>query len=101
VGGQIDKDRTGRTVIKALNGLTFEIREGDRVGLLGPNGSGKTTLLRALAGIYEPVTGTIVTRGVVVPLFDLQLGMDQDATGMENIWLRGKILNLTTQQIKD
>jgi len=101
VGGQIGTGETGRVVIKALDGVSFDIHEGDRIGLLGHNGSGKTTLLRTLAGIYEPVGGSIHTSGRVVPLFDLQLGMDVDATGIENIWMRGKLLGLTTQQIKD
>jgi ABC-type polysaccharide/polyol phosphate transport system ATPase subunit len=100
VGGQIGKGETGRVVIKALNGLSFEICEGDRIGLLGHNGSGKTTLLRTLAGIYEPVSGSIRICGHAFPLFDLQLGMDPDATGIENIWMRGKMLGLSTQQIK-
>jgi ABC-type polysaccharide/polyol phosphate transport system ATPase subunit len=100
VGGQIGKGEKGRVVIKALDGLTFEIHEGDRVGLVGHNGSGKTTLLRVLAGIYEPVSGAIRICGRAVPLFDLQLGMDQDATGIENIWMRSKLLGLTTQQIE-
>lgn len=101
VGGQIDKGQMGRIVIKALDGVSFEINEGDRIGLLGNNGSGKTTLLRTLAGIYEPVSGELVTRGRVIPLFDLQLGMDPDATGLENIWLRGHMLDLSEKQIKD
>jgi len=100
VGGQIGVGEAGRVVIKALDGVTFEMHEGDRVGLLGHNGSGKTTLLRAIAGIYEPVRGSIHARGRVVPLFDLQLGMDLDATGIENIWMRGKLLGLSTQQIQ-
>jgi ABC-2 type transport system ATP-binding protein/lipopolysaccharide transport system ATP-binding protein len=101
VGGQIGAGEKGRVVIKALDGLTFEIHEGDRVGLLGHNGSGKTTLLRTLAGIYEPVSGLMRTNGRAFPLFDLQLGMDQDATGIENIWMRSKFLGLTTKQIQD
>jgi ABC-type polysaccharide/polyol phosphate transport system ATPase subunit len=99
VGGQIGRGETGRVVIKALDGLSFEISEGDRIGLVGHNGSGKTTLLRTLAGIYEPVTGTVYISGRAFPLFDLQLGMDQDATGIENIWMRGKLLGLSNQQI--
>lgn len=101
VGGQIGATDTGRIVIKALDGVSFEIHEGDRVGLLGHNGSGKTTLLRTLSGIYEPVGGVIRATGRVFPLFDLQLGMDVDATGIENIWMRGKMLGLTNEQIKD
>jgi ABC-type polysaccharide/polyol phosphate transport system ATPase subunit len=101
VGGQIGAGETGRIVVKALDGVSFEIFEGDRVGLVGHNGSGKTTLLRTLAGIYEPVGGAIQTNGRVFPLFDLQLGMDPDATGIENIWMRGKMLGLRTKEIKD
>jgi len=101
VGGEIGAGETGRIVIKALDGVSFQIHEGDRIGLLGHNGSGKTTLLRTLAGIYEPVSGELRANGRIVPLFDLQLGMDLDATGIENIWMRSKLLGLTTQQIKD
>lgn len=101
VGGQIGVGETGKVVIKALDGISFDIHEGDRVGLLGHNGSGKTTLLRTLAGIYEPASGEIRTNGRVFPLFDLQLGMDQDATGIENIWMRGKMLGLSTREISD
>jgi ABC-2 type transport system ATP-binding protein/lipopolysaccharide transport system ATP-binding protein len=101
VGGQIGTGEAGRIVVKALDGVSFEILEGDRIGLLGHNGSGKTTLLRTLAGIYEPTSGVIQTNGRVFPLFDLQLGMDPDATGIENIWMRGKMLGLSTSQIRD
>jgi ABC-2 type transport system ATP-binding protein len=101
VGGQIGAGETGRIVVKALDGVSFEVFEGDRVGLVGHNGSGKTTLLRTLAGIYEPAGGVIQANGRVFPLFDLQLGMDPDATGIENIWMRGKMLGLTTKEIKD
>jgi ABC-2 type transport system ATP-binding protein len=100
VGGAIGTGEEGRVVIKALDGVSFEIQEGDRLGLLGHNGSGKTTLLRTLAGIYEPIRGVIRTSGRVVPLFDLQLGMDLDATGIENIWMRSRLLGLTTQQVE-
>ena len=99
VGGQIGMGETGRVVIKALDDVSFEIYEGDRIGLLGHNGSGKTTLLRTIAGIYEPASGEIRTDGRVFPLFDLQLGMDPDATGIENIWMRGRMLGLTVEQI--
>jgi len=101
VGGEIDRGISGRVMIKAIDGASFDILEGDRIGLLGHNGSGKTTLLRTIAGIYEPIGGTIFTNGRVAPLFDLQLGMDNDATGIENIWMRGKMLGMSTKQIQD
>ncbi len=101
VGGQIGKGEAGRIVVKALDGVSLDIREGDRIAIVGHNGSGKTTFLRTLAGIYEPIRGTIDINGRIIPLFELSLGMDLDATGIENIWLRGKMLDLTTRQIKD
>lgn len=101
VGGKIDLGRAGRMVIKALNGVSFELHEGDRLGLLGHNGAGKTTLLRTIAGIYEPIDGELAIHGRVTPLFDVQLGMDLDATGIENIWLRGRMLDLNADQIRN
>jgi ABC-type polysaccharide/polyol phosphate transport system ATPase subunit len=101
IGGDIDTGQAGKMVVKALNGVSIDLEQGDRVGLLGHNGSGKTTLLRTLAGIYEPISGTVLTVGRSVPLFDLQLGMDPDATGIENIWLRGAMLGLSKQQINE
>lgn len=99
-GGQIRVSEAATYVITALDGISFEIADGDRIGVFGQNGAGKSTLLRMLAGIYEPVGGILRTTGRVYPLFDLQLGMDQEATGLENIWLRGRMLGLSNQQIK-
>lgn len=101
LGGQIGASNSGRLVIKALDGVSFDIDEGDRIGIFGENGAGKSTLLRTIAGIYEPVRGKLETEGRVLTLFNLTLGMNQDATGLENIWLRGRMLGLTNQQIKD
>jgi ABC-type polysaccharide/polyol phosphate transport system ATPase subunit len=101
LGGQIRTGEAATYVVTALDGVSFEIADGDRVGILGENGAGKSTLLRTLAGIYEPVSGTLQTTGRVYSLFDLQLGMNQEATGLENIWLRGRMLGLGHQKIKD
>jgi ABC-type polysaccharide/polyol phosphate transport system ATPase subunit len=92
-GGRIVGD-AGRVVINALRGVTLEIGEGDRVGIVGPNGAGKTTLLRVLAGVYEPVLGSVAISGRVIPLFDLGFGIDPEATGYDNIVLRGTLLGI-------
>src|SRR6185436_10249642 len=62
-GGRLARDAKEHVVIRALNGVSFEFKEGDRVGIVGHNGSGKTTLLRVLVGAYEPVSGSIETVG--------------------------------------
>jgi ABC-type polysaccharide/polyol phosphate transport system ATPase subunit len=80
--------------------VSFALRQGDRLGIVGPNGAGKTTLLRVLAGIYEPTRGRMFARGKVAPLFDITLGMDPDATGYENIKIRGLFLDMTDEEIR-
>jgi ABC-type polysaccharide/polyol phosphate transport system ATPase subunit len=92
VGGAIAAEISGKVVIKAIDRLSFSLKEGDRLGIMGHNGAGKTTLLRVLAGIYEPTRGGLTVSGRVTPMFSLSDGMDQDATGWENIWLRGAVL---------
>lgn len=86
--------------VTGLNNITLDIRDGDRIGLIGLNGAGKSTLLRLLAGIYQPTSGTIQRTGQVGTLFDLYLGMDEEAPGIENIFIAGTIMGLTVRQIK-
>jgi lipopolysaccharide transport system ATP-binding protein len=86
-------------VVRALNSLSFEFSEGDRVGIIGHNGSGKSTLLRVLAGAYEPVSGSIKVVGRIASMLSISLGMDMEATGYENIYLRGAVMALNPQQI--
>jgi energy-coupling factor transporter ATP-binding protein EcfA2 len=82
-------DSSNRVVVAALNDLSFNIRSGERVALVGHNGAGKTTLLRTLAGVYEPVAGKLLVEGRIGSLIDPSAGMDAEATGRENIVLRG------------
>jgi ABC-2 type transport system ATP-binding protein/lipopolysaccharide transport system ATP-binding protein len=100
-GGAIgpDAEAVGRTAVRALDNINLSLRHGDRIGLVGHNGAGKTTLLRVLAGIYEPAAGSVHIDGDVAPLFDVNLGMDPDATGYDNILLRGLFLGLSRTQI--
>lgn len=102
-GGAIgpDAEAVGRSAVRALDNICLSLRHGDRIGLVGHNGAGKTTLLRVLAGIYEPAVGTVEISGNIAPLFDIHLGMDPDATGYDNILLRGLFLGLTRKEIED
>ncbi len=87
--------------VTALNNLSFQIKNGERVALFGPNGSGKTTLLRAINGVFKPKNGTINVKGHLSPLIDLTLSMDEDLSGFENIFLRGYFLELTKKKIEE
>ena len=98
-GGALGLDSNDQLNVKALDNLNFLWKSGDRVGLVGHNGSGKTTLLRALAGIYAPTGGTLQVSGTVVSMLSITLGMEADATGMENIYLRGSLMGYKKKQI--
>jgi lipopolysaccharide transport system ATP-binding protein len=93
-GGVLAQDASHRVVVRALDRLNFELQEGDRVGLIGHNGSGKSTLLRVIAGVYEPVSGSIEVSGQVASMLNIWLGMNMDATGLENIYLRARVLGM-------
>lgn len=97
---RIAEDHDGIVVVRALDGIDLDLKEGDRVGLIGHNGAGKSTLLRLLAGIYSPTTGTIEREGKVVPLLDISLGMDENSTGRQNIRLRGLLLGMSDAEIQ-
>ena len=101
IGGLIGvSGETGRTSVRALDGITLDIRAGDRVALLGHNGAGKTTLLRVLGGIYYPSSGTFAHHGHRVPLFDIGLGLDDEASGFDNIYLRGLVMGATRKELE-
>lgn len=99
-GGGIARDAANRVCVKALNNISLDIEHGDRVGIVGSNGAGKTTLLRVLAGVYEPTFGMVETEGHVAPLFDVGLGLNPDATGHDNIYLRGLYMGLPPKVIR-
>jgi len=99
-GGKLGNDGRSHSVVRAIDNLTFNFEEGARVGLTGHNGSGKTTLLRVLSGIYAPVSGSLKVQGRVASLLDVSMGLDPDATGFENIYLRGILQGLPPAVIK-
>lgn len=97
-GGRFGKE-TGVNVVQALSNIDLELKSGDRLGLIGHNGAGKSTLLRTLAGVYEPSSGEFVRQGTVASLIDPALGIEPDASGVENIMLRGLVMGMSKRQI--
>jgi lipopolysaccharide transport system ATP-binding protein len=91
-GGRVGSNERGYVVVRALENISLSMKEGDRIGLIGHNGAGKSTLLRVISGVYEPTVGSIKVRGRVTSLIDIGLGMDSEATGIENIYLRGALM---------
>ena len=98
-GGKISTTENNKVIVKSLNNISFTLKHGDRIGLIGHNGAGKSTLLKLLANIYEPTTGHCQIQGRVNPLFNLMHGIENEFTGFENIVQRGILLGLTKKQI--
>lgn len=80
--------------------LNFHFKEGDRIGVSGSNGVGKTTFLRLLARIYEPQSGIIEINGGVNTILDIGSGMNSEATGLENIYMRGVLFGVSRAYLK-
>lgn len=97
-GGRIGY-HTGVTVVQALRDISFDLRDGDRLGVVGHNGAGKSTLLQTIAGVYPPTTGMYRREGTVASLINPILGMEMDASGYENIMIRGLITGLNRRTI--
>ena len=99
-GGSINSEGNGVVVVRGLDTINLELRRHDRVGLVGHNGSGKTTLLRVLTGVYVPTSGKIDIQGKCTSLINISLGIDPEATGRQNIFLRGALLGFRKEEMK-
>lgn len=89
----------GISYVEGLKDLSLKIEHGSRLGLIGRNGAGKSTFLRLLAGIYQPSWGQLSLNGSVTTLFDLSLGMDEEASGYENMFIAGALLGYSKSEM--
>jgi lipopolysaccharide transport system ATP-binding protein len=88
-------------LLEALRGISFEVRAGECLGLVGANGSGKSTFLEILAGVTVPTSGEVAVRGTVLPLLAVGSGFHPELTGRENVELFGTILGLRRQVVAE
>lgn len=85
----------------ALKDVSFNVKKGEAVGLVGKNGCGKSTLLKAIAGVLKPTMGSITVNGTVAPMIELGAGFDPELTARENIFLNGAILGYPQEMLKE
>ena len=86
---------------KVLNGINFEIHQGEFVGIVGRNGSGKSTLLKTLAKIYFPEKGSVEVNGQLVPFIELGVGFNPELSGRDNVYLNGALLGFSNKEMDD
>lgn len=94
-------ERLKKREVKAVDGLSFAVRKGEIMGIVGKNGSGKSTLLRALAGLFTPDNGIIELFGNSISLLAIGAGFQTKLTGRENIMLSGMLLGYTEEQVRE
>lgn len=85
----------------ALRDISFSVRRGESIALIGSNGSGKSTMLKIISGILKPTKGTLSVHGAIAPLIELGAGFDGELTGRENIFLNGAILGHSKRMMQE
>lgn len=83
----------------AMNNVSFEIKKGETVGIIGKNGAGKSTLLKMITGVLTPTQGSIETKGTIASLLELGAGFNPDMTGLENIYLNGTLMGFSKEEM--
>lgn len=85
----------------AVKDISFQVGQGEMVGIVGRNGSGKSTLLKMVAGVYQPTAGHVVVQGKIAPMIELGAGFHQELTGRENILMNGLLLGYSKREMKE
>lgn len=98
---QFNKNKNKTEDFWALKDISFEIKKGEVVGLIGSNGAGKSTMLKIVSGVMKPTKGKVITNGVVSPMIELGAGFDPELTARENIYLNGAILGYSKKFIDE
>ena len=94
------KGKIERKKKRILENISFELKKGESIGLIGHNGAGKSTLLKIISDIVPPTEGVVRTHGVIAPLLNLGAGFDYEATGKENVYLNGAILGYSKRELE-
>ena len=97
---QMIKGKIQYNEFEALKNVSFDVKRGEVVGLIGLNGAGKSTMLKVISGILKPTEGSVTVRGNIAPMLELGSGFDFDMTGRENIFLNGAILGYSEEFLK-
>lgn len=100
-GGRISQEVRNITTVTALDRVSFALRPGDRLGLVGHNGAGKTTMLRTMAGVYRPISGIVEKIGRTSTIIEIGAGMDPELSGYENIVRMAMLLGRSRDQIEE
>lgn len=85
----------------ALNDISFEVKKGETVGIIGTNGSGKSTILKIITGVLNPTKGNVVVDGRISALLELGAGFNQEYTGLENVYLNGTMIGFSKEEIDE
>lgn len=95
----LKRRRVSFTDFNALNNISFSIKQGETVGIIGANGAGKSTLLKVISRVIRPNQGRVFLRGRIAPLLELGAGFDYEMTGRENIFLNGAVLGFSRKDV--
>ena len=90
-----------KAFLTAMNNISLQVHQGERLGIIGHNGAGKSTMLKVISGILKPSRGSITTRGTIQPLIEVGAGFNPEFSGRENIYLNGYMMGFSEKQIRE